>query len=268
MVAIENFISWSKKFKLNNKNERLVIFDAEDHISFITNKIKATEHTHHYIQLTIGVNEEFYLGTEGFHANVRGAIIDSNVSHRLDGNNCWQYYMLINPESNFGLEIKKRFLKHSSMLELRLNQIEAILDLFKNVEDSSSYRIFIRKAMSVLEIPYKSYSLIDRRCKDIINIIKQTDLNQLTVPSLAQQIYLSESRLSHLFKKEVGITISSYLVHEKMRKAFRFVFDGYNLTDAAIKAGFSSSSHFSRCVREKLGMSPLEISKNSRYMKV
>lgn len=146
--------------------------------------------------------------------------------------------------------------------------IEDILHSLTNVECSNSYQTFVRKTMRTLGIPYRNYCTLDKRCEDVINIIKKTPLNKLTVPSLAGHVFLSESHLSHLIKEEVGISISSYLVYEKIRNAFHLIFEGNTLTEAAIEAGFNSSSHFSRCVREKLGMSPSIIAKDSRYMKV
>ncbi|GKV68944.1 AraC family transcriptional regulator [Sporosarcina sp. NCCP-2716] len=256
-----------KIFK-EHKNARLFVFEGEDHISFITDKVNASEHAHFYIQITIGLNQVFNVETESFKATVRGIVIASNVPHNLDGNSFWQYYMLINPESNLGLEIERRFLRDNNTYELDFHQIENIINLLANIECSISYKASIRQIMCLLEIPSKNYGTLDSRCEDVINIIKGTPLNQLTIPSLAHQVYLSESRLSHLFKEEVGISFSSYLVHEKIRKSFRLIFEGNTLTDAALAAGFSSSSHFSRCVREKLGMSPSTITKDSRYMKV
>lgn len=53
-----------------------------------------------------------------------------------------------------------------------------------------------------------------------------------------------------------------------METAFHYIFSGHTMTDAALEAGFSSSSHFTRTVRDKLGMPPRAIVQNSRYMKV
>ena len=256
------------EFYKKNKQTRLAVFEAEDHISFITNKVNATKHTHYYIQMTFGINQNFDLEVENTKEELRGIIIDSNVPHVLNGNNSWQYYMLINPESNFGLEIKKLFLSESSIYKLDFSLIESITHLFTNIECSNSYLTFIRQMMHMLGIPNRTNHTLDDRCVEVINFIKQGSLNQYTISSLAKHVYLSESRLSHLFKKEVGISLSSYVVHEKLRKAFTLIFAGNSLTDSALAAGFSNSSHFSQCVREKLGMTPSIIAKDSRYLKV
>ncbi len=253
---------------MKNKKSGLLVFEGEDHITFITSKVQASEHTHNYIQLTIGLNQAFDLEIEDIKETLYGVIIDSNVPHKLKGNNFWQFYMLINPESYFGLEVKRLFLIENSTYKLEADLIEDILHLISQIKCCNTYFTFIKQATHTLGVGYKNCYTLDNRCEDVINIIKNTPLNQLTIPSLAQHVFLSESRLSHLFKEEVGIPISSYLVHEKMREAFRLVFEGETLTDAAMEAGFSSSSHFSRCVREKLGMSPSIITKDSRYMKV
>lgn len=58
-------------------------------------------------------------------------------------------------------------------------------------------------------------------------------------------MYLSKSRLSHLFKEETGMTLHSYLAFEKLRKTHEYYLNGESLTDSCIKAGFNSSSHSS-----------------------
>src|SRR5699024_9072874 len=140
------------EFYKKNKQTRLAVFEAEDHISFITNKVNATKHTHYYIQMTFGINQNFDLEVENTKEELRGIIIDSNVPHVLNGNNSWQYYMLINPESNFGLEIKKLFLSESSIYKLDFSLIESITHLFTNIECSNSYLTFIRQIMHMLRI--------------------------------------------------------------------------------------------------------------------
>lgn len=256
------------KILLKNKDARLIIFDGEDHIAFITDKVNAIEHAHYYIQITIGLNDDFQVRVEGIETIVRGIIVDSNISHSLDGNDSWQYYMLINPESNLGLEIKRVFLKDNKTYKLDSDLIKKIGPLLNEIECAKTYQTFLSQTRDILNINYKDHNILDKRCEEIINYIEQNSLDQLTIRTLAKLVFLSESRLSHLFKKEIGISISSYLLHMKMRKAFYLIFQGYKLTDAAIQSGFSSSSHFSRSVLEKLGMSPSMISKDSRYMQV
>ena len=78
-------------------------------------------------------------------------------------------------------------------------------------------------------------------------------------PSLADTaaaVNVSPSRLTHLFTEEVGIPFRNYVLWMRFRRVVDEVARGSNLTEAAIAAGFSDSSHLSRSFREHFGLSP------------
>ena len=78
---------------------------------------------------------------------------------------------------------------------------------------------------------------------------------------LSRLVYLSQSRLSHIFKQQTGITLHSYLAFEKLHKTHQYYIEGKTLTEACLLAGFSSSSHFSATCKRMFGMSIREIYK-------
>lgn len=288
---------------INNSNEKLVLFDAEDHITFLTNKVDTDYHSHNYIQITIGLDklrlssEEAFIPnsklckcSEGISRNckssdknfkiytdknefyIKGVILDSNTSHKLHGYNEWQLYLLINPESVFGETLRLKFLQEKEIYILE-EDVDKIIQLdihsMPRIISSEEYHKFIKGLKKVLNIPiHNSDCKIDTRIQEILSYIEVYPLDKLSVKDLSNAIFLSESRLSHLFKKEIGISLSSYILHEKLRKAFYLIFKGLSITDAAIEAGFSSSSHFTNSARDKLGMTPSAIIKNSRYLQV
>ncbi len=74
-----------------------------------------------------------------------------------------------------------------------------------------------------------------------------------TVP---QRLFLSKSRFLHLFKEEVGIDLKNYLLLKRMEKVYRAVIQKHmRITEAAIMAGFSSSSHFAEACKKHYGIS-------------
>lgn len=250
------------------------MFDAKDHITFFTNKVDADYHSHNYIQITIGLEKEFctYIGKDKF--CVKGIIIDSNIIHRLQGYNGWQLYLLINPESNFGEAVRKSVLNKNKIYILKEKDINKILQFdicsITEIISFEEYYNFIKRLKAVLNISFSNTNHeIDKRIQEVLTYIESYPLDKINVRELSNMTFLSESRLSHLFKEEIGISITSYILHEKLRKAFHLIFlKGFSITKAAIESGFSSSSHFTNSTRDKLGMTPSTIIKNSRYMKV
>ncbi|WFD11897.1 helix-turn-helix transcriptional regulator [Tepidibacter hydrothermalis] len=82
------------------------------------------------------------------------------------------------------------------------------------------------------------------------------------VDDLSKRLYISKSKLSHLFKEQTGMTLHSYLAFEKLRKTYKYYHEGLNITEACILAGFSSSSHCSATCKKMFGISLREVHKS------
>ncbi|MCJ8013538.1 AraC family transcriptional regulator [Paenibacillus sp. KQZ6P-2] len=251
----------------------LILYFGNDHISFLTNKVDASNHSHHYIQLTVGLEQNVNITIAGQPVQAQGVILQSNTVHRLDGSRQWQWYLLINPESMFGELLKRTYFNNKSMHVLDNDQVEllqqlAIQSIF-SVTCSADYGSAIEQCKQILQLEKNSIeSILDERIQHVLQIIETHRMDQMSVKALSERMYLSESRLSHLFKEKVGISLASYIVHHKLEAAFHYIFGGSSITEAAIEAGFNSSSHFSSTARDKLGMAPRSIVQNSRYLKV
>ncbi len=77
--------------------------------------------------------------------------------------------------------------------------------------------------------------------------------------SAAAHVHLSPSRLRHLFREQIGITWSRYLLWERNKRAVRHALQGATLTAAAHAAGFSDSAHFTRSFVNLFGLTPSTI---------
>lgn len=81
--------------------------------------------------------------------------------------------------------------------------------------------------------------------------------SRITIRELAQYIDLSESYLSKLFIKEIGMPISSYITLQKIEKAKNLLsFSDYSLADIANYLAFSSQSHFIQVFQKHVGITP------------
>ncbi len=70
---------------------------------------------------------------------------------------------------------------------------------------------------------------------------------------LAQAVGLSESRLQHLFTREVGVPFRRYRAWARMRRAIEAVVAGANFTAAAHASGFADQAHFAHDFRRTFG---------------
>jgi len=98
-----------------------------------------------------------------------------------------------------------------------------------------------------------------------LNIIFESSFEMPTSrASIAQRVYLSPSRLSHVFKKEVGISISTCIAWHRMGMAFEFLTSANpHLGETSMKSGFYDQATFSRSFKKFFGMSPSKVYNNS-----
>jgi AraC-like DNA-binding protein len=76
------------------------------------------------------------------------------------------------------------------------------------------------------------------------------------LPILAADVGLSASRVTHLFRDQVGISLRAYRSWVRFLLAAEALRDGASLTDAAHRAGFADVAHLHRTFRHHFGLQP------------
>jgi len=93
-----------------------------------------------------------------------------------------------------------------------------------------------------------------RSCRDYIELHAEQELR---LPDLAKQVGYSEYYLSRKFKKEMGISISTYIKYVRVEHSkILLVSSGVPISQIADNLHFASSSHFSESFREVTGKTP------------
>ena len=108
---------------------------------------------------------------------------------------------------------------------------------------------------------------IDPRIACVLERIAAVPDKMISLPELAGEVCLSESRLMHLFKENIGIPVRRYLLWKRMMDGILLIREGAELTFAALEAGFSDYAHFSRTFKRHFGTGPKTL-KNSRFVHV
>jgi AraC-like DNA-binding protein len=75
----------------------------------------------------------------------------------------------------------------------------------------------------------------------------------LSVTVLAQQAGISPSRLSHLFREEIGIPIRSFRAWKRIRNSMAVAASEPVLLNAALDSGYADEPHYSRSMRKYFG---------------
>lgn len=108
----------------------------------------------------------------------------------------------------------------------------------------------------------------DPRVDLVVARIKRTARENISVDELAAAVGLSASRLLSLFKQQAGIPIRRYRLWRRLHHATCLLAEGCTLTDAAMGAGFSDSSHFSRTFLDMLGFQPSALTRSQCELKI
>lgn len=108
----------------------------------------------------------------------------------------------------------------------------------------------------------------DARIARVVELIRSDPADNLSNEALAEQVGLSGDRLQRLFKQTTGIPIRRYRLWHRLFVTSSMMAMGSTLTDAALAAGFSDSSHLTHVFKSMLGMSPSSVLRRSRQVRI
>lgn len=112
---------------------------------------------------------------------------------------------------------------------------------------------------------------VDGRVQKLISYIEQHyTLHTLTPQRLAEEVFLSPSRMAALFKAETGSSPSKYLLWTRLRHAVEMALTDRHkqLTEIAYETGFYDQAQFTKYMYEMMGVPPRALKQNSDLIQV
>lgn len=86
---------------------------------------------------------------------------------------------------------------------------------------------------------------------------------ELSVKTLAQHLFVTDTYLSASFKKSMGISLVQYITQCRLEKARELLRGGdQEVSKVALMVGYSDEYYFSRCFKKYFGISPFYDKKN------
>ena len=86
-----------------------------------------------------------------------------------------------------------------------------------------------------------------------------------SLQELAKHFGRSKSHISHLFKKNCGMSIRAYCNNLKLESAKSLLLNtDFSVTEIAFDSGFNDTSYFIHLFKEKFGVSPLQYKQRNR----
>jgi len=126
----------------------------------------------------------------------------------------------------------------------------------RSVKDMIDWsRHIIVKATEYVQTIERSESVVHRAANYIAQNLDAT----LTRDELAKHVYLNPDYLDRIFKKDTGLSVTEYIVRERMSVAQRLL-SKTNLPvhAVALQVGFTNFSHFARIFKKYADLNPLE----------
>jgi len=134
--------------------------------------------------------------------------------------------------------------------ELELQGLERIEEYFSRAE---------RLVEKFLE---DIFALADKKHLSLVQnarrYIMENYYKPLTIEDVAQQLFVSPSHLSRLFREQLDCTVNDYLTRVRIEKAVEIISKPeYSIEQVARAVGFQSQSYFAKVFRKYLGVTPL-----------
>jgi AraC family transcriptional regulator len=213
-------------------------------------------HAHHAIQMTIALEGRLTLATAETSVTAPAIAVKADTRHRID-TAALLAFIFVEPESRAGRILSDSLFGDRDLVEIDPHVIvDRVVPLRDTFAKNLSQEALLSVGQGVVEslAPQPDARLPDPRVQRVIDHAA-THLNErLTLNSAAHGVYLSPSRLRHLFVEQTGVAFKTYVLWLRLMRAVQIYADGQRtLTEAAHAAGFADSAHFSRIFKRTFG---------------
>lgn len=119
-----------------------------------------------------------------------------------------------------------------------------------------NYEIYLSHIYEILYYLFSDRVSNTDVCKQVKDYVRLNYMQELTVESISAQFGLNRRYLSRIFKEKYGVAIKEYIVTVRCHMAAEFLKKGYNVSEAAMMAGYPDQFAFSKMFRKVVGISP------------
>lgn len=179
-----------------------------------------------------------------------------------------------------GVNINNLYFMYSEVVNVIYGSLYSINREFtENIEyDLSQYGI-IKGTNELVDIAKYLYKLIESAininpsgnpsCKEIVDkVVKYIDVHyveRINLKALADKFGIDANYFSTIFKKDLGVTFTTYLAMQRLNKACQILREtNINVQEIAESIGYSDIQYFYRVFKKEYGITPMEYRKNNQ----
>lgn len=236
----------------------------------ISNSIEADCHKHWMLQMFLGSQKDLNIEVSGQCIHCSAILVNMDTHHAFNADGESHFTMLIDPTTELG-RVMRSLLKDQPFYVFPHEETIVMQQALKSVIVQKSHDSILSFVQNItFQFAYSNMKNFDHRVIEVLNLLDdcmhEDEFHQIKY--FSKEVGLSESRLAHLFKEETGIPLKSYIVLHKLQEAYKSIFNGENITTAALNAGFDSPSHLAYTNKIMTGMSATNIIRDSEFLKV
>ncbi len=141
------------------------------------------------------------------------------------------------------------------------------IELKQNIDDIKNWFVSIIK--KIVDINNEENNLYRSEILKAVEYIEKHCTEEISLRDVANHVNISPNYFSMLFKKEMGVVFSEYLLNIRLEKAKLFLKKkGIKIYEAASKAGFNNDQYFNRVFKQKYGVTPLTFKRQSEQREI
>lgn len=216
-------------------------------------------HEHHAIQIVVALEGSMVIsGRDEKWREACGIVVKPDVVHSFDCRGADAAMLFVDPESSEGLWLRTALKQDITIVpEARLAscrwEVRAFLEKpFESLDVQSLIRHCVRE-LSPGAPPLRR---LDSRVTDVLTAIRASDDLRISLGDAAKKAFLSPSRFAHLFRQQMGLPFSRYMLWRKLTRAMVAIAAERTIAAAAHAADFADAAHLTRTFYQMVGMAP------------
>lgn len=216
-------------------------------------------HAHHAIQIVIALDGRIAIsGKDTEWRESRGIVVRPDAEHSFDCNGALGVMVFVDPESSEGAWLSASLQQDITMVpHARLDSVVPEFRAFvEQPGDSGEVVALIRRGVQGLRPGLAPTPRLDSRVTTVLDAIRASDDLRISLDRAAEMAFLSPTRFAHLFKDQVGLPFSRYMLWRKLTRAMVAVGSEETIAAAAHAADFADAAHLTRTFYQMVGMAP------------
>ena len=216
-------------------------------------------HAHHAIQIVVALDGMVAIcGEDNRWRRGPGIIVQPDVVHSFDCNGAMGAMLFVDPESAEGAWLRRALEQEIAVVpDARLaSSVSELRTFIEQPIEGMEAGDLIRHCVHAISPGAPPARRLDQRITKVLDAIRARDDLRMSLDEAAQLAFLSPSRFAHLFRDQVGLPYSRYMLWRKLTRAMVAIVSERTIAAAAHAADFADAAHLTRTFYQMVGMAP------------